>query len=113
MKGINASELSIVAFYDKPLLKFERILETYLSFAPKGLSSFLKSIPLWINKKLWIKLLIRQELNYSGTILFPEHHASHAASTFFASPFQEAAFLTMDGVGEWQQQVMGWVMGII
>ena len=99
--GINSSDLEIVAFYDKPFLKFERILETYLAFAPKGLSSFLKAIPLWIKKKLWIKELIKEELNYSGTILFPEHHASHAASAFYASPYQDAAFLTMDGVGEW------------
>ena len=99
--GINSSDLEIVAFYDKPFLKFERILETYLAFAPKGLSSFLKAIPLWIKKKLWIKELIKEELNYSGTVLFPEHHASHAASAFYASPFQDAAFLTMDGVGEW------------
>ena len=99
--GINSSDLEIVAFYDKPFLKFERILETYLSYAPKGLSSFLKAIPLWIKKKLWIKELIKDELDYSGTILFPEHHASHAASAFYASPFQDAAFLTMDGVGEW------------
>ena len=99
--GINSSDLEIVAFYDKPFLKFERILETYLAFAPKGLGSFLKAIPLWIKKKLWIKELIKDELDYSGTILFPEHHASHAASAFYASPFQDAAFLTMDGVGEW------------
>ena len=99
--GINSSDLETVAFYDKPFLKFERILETYLAFAPRGLSSFLKAIPLWIKKKLWIKELIKEELNYSGTILFPEHHASHAASAFYASPFQDAAFLTMDGVGEW------------
>ena len=98
---IEISEVGIVAFYDKPFLKFERILETYLSFAPRGLSSFLKAIPLWIKKKLWIKELIKDELNYEGEILFPEHHASHAASAFFASPFEEAAFLTMDGVGEW------------
>jgi carbamoyltransferase len=99
--GINAPDLGVVAFYDKPFLKFERILETYLTFAPKGLRSFLKAIPLWIKKKLWIKELIKDELNYDGKILFPEHHASHAASAFYASPFQEAAFLTMDGVGEW------------
>ena len=99
--GINSSDLETVAFYDKPFLKFERILETYLAFAPKGLSSFLKAIPLWIKKKLWIKELIKEELNYSGTIIFPEHHASHAASAFYASPYQDAAFLTMDGVGEW------------
>ena len=99
--GIQASELSIVSFYDKPFLKFERILETYLAYAPRGIGSFLKSIPIWIKKKLWIKEIIKKELNYEGKILFPEHHASHAASAFFASPFQEAAFLTMDGVGEW------------
>ena len=98
---IQISEVKLVAFYDKPFLKFERILETYLSFAPRGLSSFLKAIPLWIKKKLWIKELIKDELNYEGEILFPEHHASHAASAFFASPYEEAAFLTMDGVGEW------------
>ena len=98
---INASELQIISFYDKPFLKFERILETYLSYAPKGLSSFLKAIPLWIKKKLWIKELIKDELNYNGKIIFPEHHLSHAASAFYASPFQESAFLTMDGVGEW------------
>ena len=99
--GISSSELEIVAFYDKPFLKFERILETYLVYAPKGLKSFLKAMPLWIKKKLWIKTLIQEELDYSGKILFPEHHASHAASAFYSSPFQNAAFLTMDGVGEW------------
>ena len=99
--GISSSELELVAFYDKPFLKFERILETYLSYAPKGLNSFLKAMPLWIKKKLWIKVLIQDELGYNGKILFPEHHVSHAASAFYASPFQDAAFLTMDGVGEW------------
>ena len=100
--GITTSDIEVVAFYDKPFLKFERILETYLAYAPKGLSSFLKAIPLWIKKKLWIKELIKEELlDFDGKILFPEHHASHAASAFYASPFQEAAFLTMDGVGEW------------
>jgi len=99
--GITSGDLEIVAFYDKPFLKFERILETYLSFAPKGINSFLKAIPLWIKKKLWIKTLIQDEIGFAGKILFPEHHASHAASAFYASPFQDAAFLTMDGVGEW------------
>ena len=108
---INASDLNIIAFYDKPFLKFERILETYLSFAPKGLNSFLKAIPLWIKKKLWIKELIKSELCYSGPIIFPEHHASHAASAFFASPFQDAAFLTMDGVGEWATTSYGTGIG--
>ena len=104
---IESYELDLVAFYDKPFLKFERILETYLSFAPRGINSFLKAVPLWIKKKLWTKELIREKLNYSGKIIFPEHHASHAASTFFASPFQDAAFLTMDGVGEWSTTSFG------
>jgi len=99
--GITAKKLDYVAFYDKPFLKFERILETYLAYAPLGIRSFLMAMPLWIRKKLWIKELIRKELHYDNIIIFPEHHMSHAASAFFASPYQEAAFLTMDGVGEW------------
>tara|TARA_X000001036_G_scaffold412535_1_gene426120 strand:+ start:1134 stop:2951 length:1818 start_codon:yes stop_codon:yes gene_type:complete len=99
--SISANDLEIVAFYDKPFLKFERILETYLSYAPMGLGSFLKAMPLWIKKKLWIKTLIQDEIEFNGKILFPEHHASHAASAFYASSFKDAAFLTMDGVGEW------------
>ncbi len=105
--NIKATDLKLIAFYDKPFLKFERILETYLSYAPKGIKSFLKAIPIWINKKLWIKELIKDELKFSGKILFPEHHASHAASAFYTSPFQEAAFLTMDGVGEWATTSFG------
>ena len=99
--NISSLDLSCVAFYDKPFLKFERILETYLNNSPRGLKSFLRAMPLWIKKKLWIKLLIQDSLDYKGEIIFPEHHASHAASAFFSSPFSEAAFLTMDGVGEW------------
>ncbi|MEJ5352074.1 MAG: carbamoyltransferase [Melioribacteraceae bacterium] len=99
--GINVNELSYVAFYDKPFLKFERLLETYITFAPKGLKSFLKAMPLWIKEKLWIKELIKKEINFDGEVIFPEHHESHAASAFFPSPFDEAAFLTLDGVGEW------------
>ncbi len=99
--GIKVEELSYVAFYDKPFLKFERLLETYITFAPKGLKSFLKAMPLWVKEKLWIKELIKNEIGYEGKIIFPEHHESHAASAFFPSPFQEAAFLTIDGVGEW------------
>jgi carbamoyltransferase len=105
--GINTSDLDYVAFYDKPFLKFERIIETYLKYAPKGLYSFLKAIPLWIRKKLWIKQFIKDQLGYTGKILFPEHHASHAASAFFSSPFQDSAFLTMDGVGEWSTASYG------
>ncbi len=99
--GIKASELDCVAFYDKPFLKFERILETYLAYAPHGIASFLQAMPLWIKQKLWMKDYIQTELKFDGKIIFPEHHQSHAASAFFPSPFQEAAFLTMDGVGEW------------
>lgn len=99
--GIAIDKIDYVAFYDKPFLKFERLLETYLTYAPIGIKSFIKAMPLWIKEKLWMKELIKSELGYEGTVLFPEHHESHAASAFYASPFQEAAFLTMDGVGEW------------
>ncbi|MBP1648061.1 MAG: putative carbamoyl transferase [Bacteroidetes bacterium] len=98
---IGAGDLAYVAFYDKPLLKFERILETYIAYAPAGIQSFLMAIPLWLKEKLWIPSLIRDSLGYEGEILFPEHHESHAASAFFPSPYTRAAFLTMDGVGEW------------
>jgi len=104
---INETKLDYIAFYDKPFLKFERILETYLAFAPIGIRSFLKAMPLWIKKKLWIKEFIKDEINYSGKIIFPEHHESHAASAFFPSPFQEAAFITVDGVGEWSTSSFG------
>ncbi len=99
--GIDSSKLDYVAFYDKPFLKFERLLETYLTYAPIGIQSFIKAMPLWIKEKLWMKELIKNEIGFEGKVLFPEHHESHAASAFFASPFQDAAFLTIDGVGEW------------
>lgn len=105
--GLNGEDLDFVAFYDKPFIKFERILQTYLAYAPAGLSSFIKAMPLWIKQKLWIKELIRQELNFTGKIIFPEHHQSHAASAFFPSPFQNAAILTIDGVGEWTTASIG------
>ncbi len=98
---LTVNDLDYVAYYDKPFLTFERILETYLSFAPIGINSFIKALPLWIKKKLWMKEVIKKELEFEGKIVFPEHHESHAASAFYPSPFQEAAFLTMDGVGEW------------
>jgi len=104
---IESSELDYVAFYDKPFLKFERILETYLAYAPMGIKSFLKAMPLWIKQKLWIKEIIKDELDYTGKIIFPEHHESHAASAFFPSPFKKAAFITMDGVGEWSTSSFG------
>src|SRR5213075_1925288 len=93
--------IEFVAFYEKPFIKFDRILHTYLACAPAGVQSFLKAIPLWIKEKIWMKEVIRKELDYNGKIIFPEHHESHAASAFFPSPFQQAAFLTVDGVGEW------------
>jgi carbamoyltransferase len=99
--GITADQLDHVVFYDKPWLKFERLLETYLSFAPAGLPSFLKAVPLWLKQKLWMEDLIKKELGFAGRVLFPEHHQSHAASAFYPSPFQRAAVLTADGVGEW------------
>lgn len=99
--GISAAELDYVAFYDKPFIKFERLLLTYLAYAPAGLASFIKAMPLWLKRKLWLKEYIQRELDFSGKIIFPEHHESHAASAFYPSPFEEAAFLTIDGVGEW------------
>ena len=98
---IKSESLDFIAFYDKPFVKFERILETYLAFAPHGIQSFVMAIPLWIKQKLWMKEFIKKQLGYEGGIIFPEHHESHAASAFFASPFAQAAFLTIDGVGEW------------
>ncbi len=105
--GLTGDDLNYVTFYDKPFLKFERILETYLAYAPAGIGSFIKAMPLWIKQKLWMKDLIQKETDYDGKILFPEHHQSHAASAFFPSPFQEAAFLTIDGVGEWATASFG------
>ncbi|MCH8568141.1 MAG: carbamoyltransferase [Balneolales bacterium] len=98
---ISVKDLEAIAFYDKPFLKFERILETYLGYVPRGLRSAWKALPIWIKEKLWISDLLRNELDYEGKLLFPEHHESHAASAFFPSPFEKAAILTLDGVGEW------------
>ncbi|MFH1039370.1 MAG: carbamoyltransferase [PVC group bacterium] len=99
--GITMEDVDYVGFYDKPLLKFERILETYLSYAPKGIRSFLQAMPVWLKQKLHIRETLTRELGFKGKIIFPEHHESHAASAFFPSPFQESAILTVDGVGEW------------
>ncbi len=104
---IDGKSLDLVAFYDKPFLKFERLLETYLSYAPIGIKSFIKAMPLWLKEKLWMKEFIKEELSYEGKIIFPEHHHSHAASAFYPSPFNEAAILTMDGVGEWTTTSFG------
>ena len=106
--GISPEELAAVAFYDKPILKFERILENYLGVAPKGIRSFTMAMPLWLKEKLFTRETIRRELKgYQGPILFAEHHESHAASAFYPSPFAESAVLTMDGVGEWATSSYG------
>jgi len=105
--GIDVDALDCVAFYDKPFLKFERILETHLAVAPRGLPAFVQAIPAWLGEKLWIPDLVSGALGYRGPIVFPEHHESHAASAFFPSPFSRAAFLTMDGVGEWATSSWG------
>ncbi len=99
--GIASKELSYVAFYEKPFVKFDRILHSYLAYSPRGIQSFLKAIPVWIKDKLWMKAELQKELAFEGQIIFCEHHEAHAASAFYPSPFQEAAFLTIDGVGEW------------
>lgn len=99
--GLETKELDAVAFYDKPFLKFERLLETYLTYAPRGLVSFIKAMPIWLKRSLWIPDILRQELSFEGPLIFPEHHESHAASAFYPSPFERAAIITLDGVGEW------------
>lgn len=109
--GIGLDQVSDVAFYDKPLLKFDRILETYLGIAPSGFRSFLQAGPLWIKDKLYTDRLIRDALDWDGEVLYSEHHESHAASAFLASPFDEAAILTMDGVGEWATASIGHGVG--
>ncbi len=107
--GITAGQLDAVVFYEKPLLKLERLLETYLAYAPKGLRQFMKAVPVWCNQKLFIPREIDKGLggHYSGPIYFTQHHESHAASAFFPSPFEEAAVLTVDGVGEWATTTWG------
>src|SRR5689334_703202 len=110
--GISADDLLCAAFYDKPLLKFERILETYLAIAPQGFRSFLKAGPLWVKEKLFTDRQLRESLGgYDGSLLYAEHHESHAASAFFPSPFTESAILTMDGVGEWATASIGYGNG--
>lgn len=98
---ISVQDLDAVGFYDKPFVKFDRILQTYIATWPRGLFSFLKALPLWLRQKIWMSPLIEKELNYKGELYFGEHHLSHAASAFYASGFDEAALLTVDGVGEW------------
>jgi carbamoyltransferase len=105
--GIAVGDLDYVVFYDKPFTKLERILITYLSTFPRSLPSFTKSIPIWMKEKLWVPNLIHRHLGYDGEVLFAEHHQSHAASAFLCSPFEEAAILTCDGVGEWATSTQG------
>ena len=106
---ITPSEIHSVAFYDKPVLKFERLLDNYIAVAPRGLYSFLDTIPKWIHKRLWIKEEIKKSLKgFKGDIVFPEHHLSHAAHTFYTSPFEESTILTVDGVGEWSTTSLGY-----
>jgi carbamoyltransferase len=109
--GLSYGDLTAVSFYDKPYIKFERLLETYHAFVPRGLPSFLSAIPVWIKEKLFMKRLLGEELGKLGEgkvpVLFPEHHLSHAASAFYPSPFEEAAILTIDGVGEWATSTIG------
>ncbi|MBI4596942.1 MAG: carbamoyltransferase [Candidatus Omnitrophica bacterium] len=109
--GITMNDLDLVGFYEKPLVKFDRLLETYLAYAPRGWRSFLTSMPVWLSEKLWLPDLIGRELGYSGKILFGDHHESHAASAFYPSPFDEAAILTMDAVGEWATSSYGYGKG--
>ena len=117
-EAIGLKDLDSIVFYDKPLLKFERLLETYYGFAPKGVASFVTSIPVWIKEKLFLKKIIRDELSKIESyckkdlkLLFPEHHLSHSASAFYASPFEAAAILTIDGVGEWATASLGFGSG--
>ena len=109
--NLSINDIDIVAFYEKPFLKFERILDSYIAFAPFGIKSFLKSVPLWMKQKLWMKELIKEKLNFKGKIIFPEHHESHVASAFFPSPYEEAVVVTMDGVGEWTTTSIGLGVG--
>ena len=115
---IKLGDVDYVAFYDKPFLKFERLLETYLAYAPRGFNSFRMAMPLWLKEKLFQKTLLRDEMkrwqpdfDWQKRLLFGEHHQSHAASAFFPSPYQEAAVLCMDGVGEWATTSLGWGQG--
>lgn len=104
---IGIDDVQFVSYYEKPFLKFERLLETYIQFAPRGITTFVEAMPLWLKQKIWLKDIIVKELKYEGQILFTSHHESHAASAFFPSPFEKAAILTIDGVGEWETASIG------
>ncbi len=105
--GCGVSDLEAVVFYEKPFMKLERLLDTYVRNCPRGLVSYLKAMPVWFKEKLWIKDMIRRELAFEGPVLFSDHHESHAASAFYPSPFESAALLTLDGVGEWTTTSLG------
>ena len=106
--GIAVSDLDLVGFYEKPLVKFDRLLETYAAYAPRGWRSYLMAMPMWLSDKLWMASDIKERLEgYEGEIYFGEHHESHAASAFYPSPFEQAAIVTMDGVGEWATSSIG------
>lgn len=105
--GIAIKNVDYVIFYDKPLIKFERLLMTFLGTAPKGIRVFFDQMPPWLKEKILMRATIRRELDYEGTILFSTHHLSHAAAAFFPSPYEEAAFITVDGVGEWETTTIG------
>lgn len=109
--GLSAAQVDHVVFYDKPILTFERLLETYLDYAPAGFRSFLRAMPVWMREKLWTRERIARELRIESPVLFTQHHESHAASAFFPSPFDSAAILTVDGVGEWATSSYGWGRG--
>lgn len=117
--GLQLRDVEIIAFYDKPYLKFERLLETYHAFAPRGMKSFLTAMPVWIKEKLFMKKMLWEELEKiepgitknRPRLLFPEHHLSHAASAFYPSPFDDATILTIDGVGEWATTTIGFGQG--
>jgi len=106
-ENITAEDISYVSFYEKTSKKFDRLFKTYLMFAPSGFESFVKSVPLWVKEKLWINKEVKHNLGFRGSLINPEHHESHAASAFFPSPFNSAAILTMDGVGEWATSSFG------
>ena len=106
-EALDPVQVDYIVFYDKPFIKFERILSTYIATFPRSFPSFLKALPIWIKEKMWIPQTIKKDLNYEGEILFTEHHLSHAASAFLVSPFEEAAILTIDGVGEWETSTFG------
>ncbi|MFC1896710.1 carbamoyltransferase N-terminal domain-containing protein, partial [Thermodesulfobacteriota bacterium] len=109
--GITGPDLEYAAFYDKPLLTFERLLLTYLTVAPRGLRSWLEAMPLWLGQKLYVPRVIEEVVGYTGDVLYTEHHEAHAASAFYPSPFEEAAILTIDGVGEWATASYGYGKG--